>query len=120
MGGFPRGYDARYWRAMADANALIAQCEDFVYDGRRTDGKVRLAPKKPFRVIPNVSSYLDWTRSGLPVVQSVAYELNGKILVALLNFADEEDAEFDLYYDGKLIEAGIRLEASSVKLVVSR
>ena len=117
MCGFPRGYDARYWRAMADANVLIAKYEDFVYDGRRTDGKVRLAPKRPFRVIPNVSSYLDWTRAGAPVVQFAAYELNGKRMVALLNFADEEDAEFDLYYDGKLIEAGVRLEASTVKVI---
>ena len=38
-------------------------------------------------------------------------------MVALLNFADEEDAEFDLYYDGKLIESGVRLEASTVKVI---
>ena len=116
MCGFPRGYDSRYWRAMARANEIIAKYEDFVFDGVRTDSKVRIAPKKPIRKIPNVSSYLDWTRDGVSVVQAVAYELKGKTMVAMINFADEEDAEFDLYYDGRLVEPGVALGASSVKV----
>ncbi len=34
---FPRGYDARYWRALAGANSLIARFEDFVAPDRRDD-----------------------------------------------------------------------------------
>jgi hypothetical protein len=33
---FPKGYDARYWKALADANTVIAAFEDVVFDGAAT------------------------------------------------------------------------------------
>lgn len=114
MAGFPRGYDARYWRAMALANKVAAKYEDYVYDGVRCDGKVKLASKKPFKTVTNVSSYLDWTRDGIPVVQAVAYRLNGKTMVAVLNFSEEEAYDVDVTCDGRTVERGLHLAAPSL------
>lgn len=114
MEGFPRGYDARYWKAMALVNRIAAKYEDYVYDGRRTDAKVRLVPRKPFRTKRNVSDYLDWTRGEMPVVQAVAYERGGKVMIAVVNFSEEEPAAFDLLYDGKVVERGVTVRAPGV------
>ena len=116
MEGFPRGYDARYWKAMALVNRIAAKYEDYVYDGRRTDEKVKLVPRKPFRTKRDVSGYLDWTRGETPVVQAVAYELGGKTMVAIINFSEEEPAVFDLVYGGKVIERGVEVRAPGVKI----
>ena len=120
MCGFPRGYDARYWRAMALANGIAAKYENFVYDGRRTDEKVSLRTRRPFKVLKNVSSYLDWTKDGVPVVQAVAYELGGETFVAIVNFSEEEKAVVDLHYDGRLVEEGLVLKAPSLVVRVFR
>ena len=116
MEGFPRGYDARYWKAMALVNRIAAKYEDFVYDGRRTDGKVKLVPQKPLRTKRDVSGYLDWTRGETPVVQAVAYERGGKTMVAVVNFSEEEPAVFDLVYGGKVVERGVEVRAPGVKI----
>ena len=46
---FPKGYDARYWKALADANTAIAAFEEFVLDGQaaRAHGLAALTPYPP-------------------------------------------------------------------------
>ncbi len=41
---FPRGYDARYWKAFAEATTRAARFENDVLDGRRGDGKTTVEP----------------------------------------------------------------------------
>ena len=79
---FPCGYDARYWRAFAEATERAATYEDWVLDGRRCDGEVRV--------------------DGLTrVVRTVAYERNGRILVVAINFGDERPVELTVEPKGR-------------------
>ena len=118
--GFPRGYDARYWRAFARANAMAATYEDFVYDGVRVDAAVTIRPapgEKPFARKRNVSTYLDWTREGVPVVQHVAYRLDRRAIVAVFNFSQTADVRVDVVVKGKVRSAGVAVPACSCRVV---
>ena len=50
----------------------------------------------------------------MPVVQAVAYERGGKVMIAVVNFSEEEPAVFDLLYDGKVVERGVTVRAPGV------
>ena len=118
--GFPRGYDARYWRAFARANAMAARYEDFVYDGRRVDATVRILPskgEKPFGRLPKGSRYLDWMTNGVSYVQHVAYSLGNRSIVAVFNFSDAVDTRVDVLVDGKVRYASLRVPACSCRVV---
>ena len=118
--GFPRGYDARYWRAFARANAMAAKYEDFVYDGRRVDEAVKVVPsrgERPFGRLPRGSYYLDWMTNGVSHVQHVAYRLGRRAIVAVFNFSDAVDARVDVVVGGKVRYASLSVPACSCRVV---
>lgn len=90
---FPRGYDNRWWRALADANNKIAQYEDYVFKGQKSnDCKIFAISPVPQTNIPKF-----WREGGnfvqkLPslktakIIQSVEYKLGDKRLIAVGNF----------------------------------
>ena len=93
---FPRGYDQRWWAAFARSAAKAAKYEDFVFGGTRIDGEVELVPSAPFAA-PN-SHEGTATRGleikGAPMLQHVAYEKDGRIIVAAFNFWEKGPAFF--------------------------
>lgn len=89
---FPKGYDARYWRAFAEATDRAAKYEDFVWDGRRCDAEVRLETPGFDKVFSGAfEKWLPNVRD-VSLVQCAAYEKDGELIVAVLNFADETPA----------------------------
>ena len=98
---FPRGYDARYWKAFADATTRAARYEDYVLDGTRCDSKTRVVPldgvyASPVRLL---SGYLETCRNISPL-QCVSYDRSGKRMVAVFNFWDRGEAFFTLKAEG--------------------
>lgn len=100
---FPKGCDARYWRAFARATELAAKYEDFVLDGRRCDSEVVVAldPSQPYAApVDGVcADYIDNT-NGMSLLQHVAYKLGNKTIVAVFNFAEKEPAYFTIRAKG--------------------
>ena len=100
---FPKGYDARYWRAFAEATARAAKYEDYVFDGHRCDGAVKLELDASASYPPPAKKvygeYLAYAKN-VSHLQHVAYERNGRIAVAVFNFADSEPATFRMTVNG--------------------
>ena len=98
---FPRGYDARYWNAFAEATDRAAKFERFVLDGKRADAAVSVTPF-PGVYAANVrmlSGYLPEYRDLSPL-QSVSYDLGESRIVAVLNFWQKGEAFFTLKAKG--------------------
>ena len=104
---FPRGYDARYWKAVADAMTRAARYEDFILDGARCDGKAFAVPPEGYPVCRKPEEYLDGVEN-VSLLQSVAYELNGELAVAVFNYYDDRACRFRLCCRG-LAEGKYRL-----------
>ena len=101
---FPRGYDARYWKAFAAATTRAARYEDYVIDGTRCDSKSCVTPldgvyASPVRLL---SGYLSDCRNISPL-QYVSYDCNGKRMVAVFNFWEKGEAFFNLKAEGLAI-----------------
>ena len=80
---FPKGYDARYWRALAGANALIAQFEDLVMTGEKTrDHSIELVTPVPKVAVPHKL----WGMQDLRIVQSREWRKGDARLLAIGNF----------------------------------
>ena len=93
---FPQGLDARYWRAFAAATTRAAKCERFVFDGKQADGSCALEPVAEYAAPSGfVTTYLPQYRDE-PMLQHVAYDLDGARLVAAFNFWDKGEAFFTL------------------------
>ena len=113
---FPMGYDARYWQTVADAARNAAKYEDFVFDGRRIDDKVSLVPDASYPA-PDAKAFdrnfpsfrnVSW-------LQSVAYELNGRRIVAVFNYHPTATADATLSFaDGE----SRRVRVSAARLEV--
>ncbi|OGV32525.1 MAG: hypothetical protein A2020_16195 [Lentisphaerae bacterium GWF2_45_14] len=101
---FPRGYDARYWQALASANTVISKFENFVFKGKKIEG-AEVINKSPMPEV-NIPEY--WSEGGnflekLPGLKSnksllrvVQYELDGKRLIAVGNFWEKGELFFTL------------------------
>ena len=98
---FPRGYDARYWNAFAEATDRAARFEDFVLDGRRADAETSVAPFQGVYATPSrfLSGYLPDYRD-VPMLQCVAYDLGGSRIAAVFNFWQKGEAFFTLRANG--------------------
>ena len=98
---FPRGYDARFLKAYADATTRAAKYEDFVLDGTRTDAAVRAVPVEGAYASPakRLSGYLPGHES-VPLLQIASYDLGGRRIVAVFNFWDRASAFFVLKLEG--------------------
>lgn len=94
---FPMGYDARYWTAFADAARNAVKYEDFVFGGRRIDGEVRL-------------------EGAGELVGHVAYELDGRRIVAVFNYAIDNPAEFTLC--APFLSGGRKLRVPAARMEV--
>lgn len=97
---FPEGYDARYWRAFADATTRAAKFEDFVLDGERVDGKTALESVPEFAVPSRyVTTYIPRYRN-VPLLQQATYEKDGARITAIFNFWERGEAFFTLKASG--------------------
>lgn len=99
---FPKGFDARWWQAFAEATARAARYEDSVLDGTRVDDKVLLTPTPDFpapakEADPRCSTAL--TR-GASYLQCAAYDHEGRRICAVFNFAHKATARFTLKTSG--------------------
>lgn len=97
---FPRGYDYRYWRAVAESSDLAARYEDYVFNGRRVDDQVALVPCAPYAGATWVSDDLTAVSERLSMLQGVAYAKDDGICVAAFNFWLKGEAFFDLKVSG--------------------
>jgi hypothetical protein len=89
----PRGYDARWWNSLTEANRKIAAYENYVYKGKRiNDTKVTPVTPLPSSNLPKF-----WSEGGnfvqkLPelktakIIQTAEFKLGNKRLVAVGNF----------------------------------
>jgi len=88
---FPKGYDARYWKALADANTAIAAFEDFTLDGTAARGH-QVTPLTPCpapspRFFEAPAGGIDVEKwADADIVQSWEYRLGRRRLVALANY----------------------------------
>lgn len=98
---FPCGYDARYWRAYADATGRAAKYEQYVLDGVACDGRIHIQADKDYAApVKHVSGYLPG-QNGISLLQSRAFEgKKGRMIVAVFNFWDRGEAYFRLKVDG--------------------
>ncbi|MBR2982823.1 MAG: hypothetical protein IKC80_06290 [Kiritimatiellae bacterium] len=94
---FPEGYDARYWRAFADATTRAAKYEDFVSDGKRVDAKTLLFASEETYATPcrYVTTFVPRYRN-VPLLQQASYEKDGTRIVAVFNFWERGEAFFTL------------------------
>jgi len=80
---FPKGYDALYWRALAEANSLIAQFEDLVTTGEKAlDHSIELVTPVPKVAVPHKL----WDLRDPRIVQSREWRKGDVRLIAIANF----------------------------------
>ena len=118
---FPRGYDARYWRAFAAHVTRAAAFEDFVWDGRRIDAEVSVtATPETSAAYPRYKGSILQRYCNIPLLQSAAYEWRGERIVAVLNFRNDTAVDFDLAVKG--LEMGryrVSVEGEAESRIVS-
>ena len=101
---FPKGYDARYWKALADANTAIAALEDFTLDGAAArKHRVTLftpcpAPSPRFLRAPCGGIDIEkWADAA--IVQSWEYRLGERRLIAVANYWQRGECFARLSFD---------------------
>lgn len=93
---FPEGYDARYWKAFADATARAARYESFVVGGRRADADTELAVVAEYApTCAYVKSFLTNCRD-VPMLQQATWVKGDERIVAVFNFWNDGEAFFNL------------------------
>lgn len=97
---FPRGYDARWWKAFANHATRAAKYEKYVWDGVRCDASVALEPNEEFA---RPASYVGgrFPQFGnVSMLQHAAYDLGGSRMVAALNHWHAAEAYFRMSAKG--------------------
>lgn len=97
---FPRGLDARYWRALAAATARAAKYEDWLLDGRRIDGQVSMTPVPEYAMPCGLVTPYVPAATNVSLLQSAAYRHKGTSIVAVFNYWGKGAAFFDLRITG--------------------
>ncbi|NMA42836.1 MAG: hypothetical protein GX946_05585 [Oligosphaeraceae bacterium] len=104
---FPAGYDYRYWSAMAEANRVIADCEDLVLDGEEVTGQVLVSAQSGLPAANLPLATVAWNDySAIPeahnasLLQYRAYRNSQRMLVAVGNFWKYGDCFFTLRTEG--------------------
>ena len=102
---FPRGYDYRHWRAMAQTNTLIARYENFTFKGKNDNRNIKLTGLTP---LPEKLHYAPaWDEpegevgrapglSKMSPIQFQAWHLNGERLICVGNFWQKGEHFFKL------------------------
>ncbi|MCK5806341.1 MAG: hypothetical protein KAI66_26150, partial [Lentisphaeria bacterium] len=92
---FPRGYDNRYWQAIANANQFVATYEDIVLDRKEfTDFSVSCETPTPGEVAVK-SAYFP-NAAPLRIIQSVGFQRGDTRLLAVGNFWQRGECFFRL------------------------
>lgn len=93
---FPSGGDARFLAAFARATELSAKWEDYVWNGARADGAVRVKPRGTVQTRPWIDrTYLPALRD-VPLLQHAAWEKGGERIVAVFNFDETASVVCDV------------------------
>ena len=102
---FPRGYDYRHWRAMAETNTAIAAYENFTLKGKNDNKGIKLSPVTP---LPKKLYYAPaWAEpkgekgkvpglSKMGPIQFQAWNYNGEKLICAGNFWQKGEHFFKL------------------------
>ena len=124
---YPKGYDARYWKAFADAADIAAKYDKYVFRGKCADSKVELVPQAPYAAPTAVVEPLLGTYTYQNMLQYNAYEMNGALIVAAFNFWRDGEVFFTLKVKGLSPEvrytvkkAGFRFTNGSGKAFTGR
>ncbi|MFA7173183.1 MAG: hypothetical protein WC340_07175 [Kiritimatiellia bacterium] len=97
---FPKGYDARWWRAFANHVNRAAKYERAVWDGVRTDASVVLEPVAEYaHPVSYIGGRFPQFRN-VALLQHAAYDFEGRRTVAVLNYWDFGEAFFKLRATG--------------------
>ena len=115
---FPRGYDARWWRAFANATTRAAKYERFVREGRRVDAQVTLTPRAGTYAanVRHLSAYLpDVPEELASPLQCAAWKLGDRMIVAVFNFWQKGEAFFNLKAAGLSGKVAIVDEAATLR-----
>jgi len=98
---FPGGYDARHWRAVAEANRQMAMAEPFVMQGRsmhdHTIAAVSPMPPPDPRFLNGAGSCANrerWERT--PMLRSREFAREGRRMIAVGNFWERGECFFKL------------------------
>jgi hypothetical protein len=92
---YPSNMDAPYWQMLSETTGQLAKYEDFFHDGKRVDEQ--FAPKNmPVRVGTMTQYPGHQLTVNNPDWAYTAHELNGQILITLLNLQSEESLVFDI------------------------
>ena len=97
---FPRGYDARHWKAFAEATTTAAQYEEFVFKGKRVDGKITLTPIQPYAADTVIVDHLLGRVNKFSMLQHTAYEKGNTLVAAVFNFWYHGEAFFNFKVKG--------------------
>ena len=97
---FPKGYDARHWKAFAEATTTAARYEEFVFKGRRVDEKVTLTPVQPYAADTVIVDHLLGRSHKFSMLQHTAYEKGNALVAAVFNFWYHGEAFFDFKVKG--------------------
>ena len=106
---FPRGYDYRHWRAMAETNTTIAKYENFTFKGKNNNKGIKLTPLSP---LPEKLYYAPaWEEpegevgrvpglSKMGPIQFQSWEYGGERLICVGNFWQKGEHFFKLQISG--------------------
>ena len=103
---FPKGYDARHWKAFAEATTTAARYEEFVFKGRRVDEKITLTPVQPYAADTFIVDHLLGRPHKFSMLQHAAYEKGNALAAAVFNFWYHGEAFFNCKVRG--LEPGQR------------
>ena len=141
---FPKGYDARHWKAFAEATTAAARYEEYVFKGKRVDEKITLTPIQPYAADTTIVDHLLGRPHKFSMLQHTAYKKGDTLIAAVFNFWYHGEAFFNFKvkglsparrytvkcngnrfadaqgrgFTGKELEAGVRLHAGSVRCAV--
>ena len=112
---FPKGYDARYWKALADVSDIAARYDKFVFKGKRADARVSLEPQAPYAAKTAVIERMLGTHTYYEMLQHTAYELKDTLIVSAFNFWRNGEVFFTLKVKGLRPAARYTVKTSTMR-----
>jgi len=112
---FPRGYDARWWRAFAEAATVTARYEDYVFNGKRADERISLSPLQPFASETVISDHLLGRRRKFSLLQHTAWEKGDSLIAAVFDFWYHGEVFFTCKVKGLAPERRYTVTANGVR-----
>ena len=97
---FPLGCDARYWRFFAEATTRAAKYEDYVIDGVETTSRVAAECVPEFAAPASYGTRYVPKSANASMLQTRAFDLGGRRIVAVINFWEKGEAFFKLKSSG--------------------